>query len=219
MGFGSHATRVSAPKRDWTIAPLRPPPTSPRIQRPAAKCPAVCFVVTKLPTLGPNTRRNLAGFPIASRVRRKRQRLRSNRLIASAAARFHISRYSSAASLPIIPSVYLPRSCRHGPSPPAVRCCAIVGYTEVGPQSSRCSSADRNFWFDLGGEGLRYYLPVSHHKRVGSEFVRIVCCFRSPDNIGVITLDGSLLHRKRGARFRKLRNEGLKERLDRLRAS
>src|ERR1039458_4374241 len=110
MGFGSHATRVSAPKRDWTIAPLRPPPTSPRIQRPAAKCPAVCFVVTKLPTLGPNTRRNLAAFPIASRVRRKRQRLRSNRLIESAAARFHISRYSSAAALPISPSVSRPRS-------------------------------------------------------------------------------------------------------------
>src|ERR1017187_4920711 len=108
MGFGSHATRVSAPKRDWTIAPLRPPPTSPRIQRPAAKCPAVCFVVTKLPTLGPNKRRNLAAFPIAPRVRRKGQRLRSNRLIESAAARFHISRYSSAAALPISPSVSRP---------------------------------------------------------------------------------------------------------------
>src|ERR1039457_1382367 len=68
------------------------------------------FVVTKLPTLGPNTRRNLAAFPIASRVRRKRQRLRSNRLIESAAARFHISRYSSAAALPISPSVSRPRS-------------------------------------------------------------------------------------------------------------
>ena len=110
MGFGSHATRVSARKRDRAIAPLRPPPTSPRIQRPAAKCPAVHFVVTKLPTFGPNTRRNLAAFPIASRVRRKRQRLRSNRLIESAAARFHISRYSSAAALPISPSVYHSRS-------------------------------------------------------------------------------------------------------------
>jgi hypothetical protein len=133
MGFGSHATRVSAPKRDWTIAPLRPPPTSPRIQRPAAKCPAVCFVVTKLPTLGPNTRRNLAAFPIASRVRRKRQRLRSNRLIESAAARFHISRYSSAAALPISPSVSRPVA--QFPRAPSSDRNLTAGRTLAGPLS------------------------------------------------------------------------------------
>ena len=82
------------------------------------------FVVTKLPTLGPNTRRNLAAFPIASRVRRKRQRLRSNRLIESAAARFHISRYSSAAALPISPSVSRPLPCAHAPRTPIGERCA-----------------------------------------------------------------------------------------------
>ena len=70
--------------------------------------------------------------------------------------------------------------------------------------------------FDLGSEGLGYYLPVPHNKRVGSEFVRIVCCFCSPENIRVITLNASLLHRERGARLCKLRNEGLKEGLDRV---
>jgi hypothetical protein len=70
--------------------------------------------------------------------------------------------------------------------------------------------------FNLSSEGLGYYLPVPHNKCVGSEFVRIVCCFCGPENIGVITLNASLLHRKRGTRLSKLRNESLKEGLDRV---
>ena len=69
--------------------------------------------------------------------------------------------------------------------------------------------------FDLGGEGLRYDLPVPHKKCVGSEFVGIVRCFGRPENIAVIALNRSVLHRERGARLCKLRNEGLKEGLDR----
>src|ERR1035438_3953206 len=91
------------------------------------------FVVTKLPTLGPNTRRNLAAFPIASRVRRKRQRLRSNRLIESAAARFHISRYSSAAALPISPSVSRPVA--QFPRAPSSDRNLTAGRTLAGPLS------------------------------------------------------------------------------------
>ncbi|MFN0169179.1 MAG: hypothetical protein ACKV22_22375 [Bryobacteraceae bacterium] len=53
--------------------------------------------------------------------------------------------------------------------------------------------------FDLGGEGLGYDFPVPHNKRIGREFVRVICCFAGPQNIGVITLNRSLLHRKRGA--------------------
>jgi hypothetical protein len=65
--------------------------------------------------------------------------------------------------------------------------------------------------FDLGSEGLGCYFPIPHNKRVRCEFVRIVCCFRSPENIGVIAIDASLLHRERGARLCKLRNEALEE--------
>ena len=63
--------------------------------------------------------------------------------------------------------------------------------------------------FDLGSEGLRDDSPVPHNKCVGRKFVRIVCCFCGPENIGVITFNASLLHRKRGARLCKLRNEQL----------
>src|SRR5215813_14053488 len=69
--------------------------------------------------------------------------------------------------------------------------------------------------FDLSSKGLRYYLPIPHHKCVGSEFIRIVRCIGRPENIAVIALNRSVLHSERGARLCKLRNEGLKERLDR----
>jgi hypothetical protein len=82
-------------------------------------------------------------------------------------------------------------------------------YAEV--YSTGCSALP----FDLGSEGLRYYLPVPHNKCVGSEFVRIVRCFGRPENIAVIALNRSVLHRERGARLCKLGNEGLKEGLDR----
>jgi hypothetical protein len=68
---------------------------------------------------------------------------------------------------------------------------------------------------DLGSEGLRYYLLVPHNKCVGSEFVRIVRCFGRPNNIAVIALNRSVLHRERGSRLCKFGEEGLKERLDR----
>jgi hypothetical protein len=64
---------------------------------------------------------------------------------------------------------------------------------------------------------LGYDFPVPHNKRVGSEFVGIVSCFRGPENIGVVTLNASLLHRKRRARLAELRNQGLKEGFDRVR--
>ena len=50
--------------------------------------------------------------------------------------------------------------------------------------------------FDLGSERLGNYFPIPHHKGIGSEFVRIVGRFRSPNNIGVITVNRSVLHRK-----------------------
>ena len=68
--------------------------------------------------------------------------------------------------------------------------------------------------FDFGSEGLRYYLPVPHNKCVGSEFVRIFPCLGRPENIAVIALNRLVMHRERGARLCKLRNEVLKERLD-----
>jgi hypothetical protein len=68
--------------------------------------------------------------------------------------------------------------------------------------------------FDFGSEGLRYYLPVPHNKCVGSEFVRIFPCLGRPENIAVIALNRPVMHRERGARPCKLRNEVLKERLD-----
>jgi hypothetical protein len=33
--------------------------------------------------------------------------------------------------------------------------------------------------------------PVLHNKNIGGEFVPIPCCFRSPENAGVIPLDGA----------------------------
>ena len=68
---------------------------------------------------------------------------------------------------------------------------------------------------DLGSERLRDYLPVPYNKCVCSELVRIVRCFGRPDNIAVIAVNRSMLHRERGARLCKLRNKGRKEGLDR----
>ena len=65
--------------------------------------------------------------------------------------------------------------------------------------------------FDLSSERLGYYLSVLHNKRISSEFVRIVCCLCGPENVGVIPINGAQLHRKRGARLRKLRKEGFKK--------
>ena len=45
---------------------------------------------------------------------------------------------------------------------------------------------------------------------MGSEFVRIVGCFRGPENEGVIPLNAAQLHGKRGARLCKLRYKSLK---------
>src|SRR5215831_20920277 len=70
--------------------------------------------------------------------------------------------------------------------------------------------------FNLSSEGLSYYFFVPHNEGVSREFVQIVCCFRGPENVGVITVDGSVLHCKRGARLSKLRNECLKNGLDRV---
>jgi hypothetical protein len=43
--------------------------------------------------------------------------------------------------------------------------------------------------FDVGSERLGNYFPIPYHKSIGSEFVRIVHRFRSPNNIGVITVN------------------------------
>src|SRR5262249_15769970 len=82
-------------------------------------------------------------------------------------------------------------------------------------RSAGCSA----LWFDLSGEGLRDYLPIPHNKCVGTKFIRIGRCVGGPQNIAVIALSRSVLHRERGTRLCKLRNEGLKERLDRGRTS
>jgi hypothetical protein len=74
-------------------------------------------------------------------------------------------------------------------------------------------------WFDASSKGLRDYFSIPHDERVGGKFVRIVGCFRGPDNIGMITVNGSLLDGERRARFGKLRNEGLKEGFDGVRTS
>jgi hypothetical protein len=78
-------------------------------------------------------------------------------------------------------------------------------------QGEVCCTGCSALRLDFGSEGLRYYFPVPHNKGVGGEFVRIVCCFCGPENVGVIPLNASQLHRKRGARLCKLRNEGLKK--------
>ena len=66
----------------------------------------------------------------------------------------------------------------------------------------------------LAANDWGYYFPVPHDKSVGSEFVPIVRCFCAPKNVTVISLNATQLHRKRGARLSKLRNEGLKKGLD-----
>ena len=68
------------------MAPLRPPHTSCRVRRAAAECPSGSLADADFCSAQPNTKRNNAAFPIASRVRRNRQRLRSNGLIKSAAS-------------------------------------------------------------------------------------------------------------------------------------
>ena len=45
--------------------------------------------------------------------------------------------------------------------------------------------------FDLSTEGLVYYFPVPHNKSFGSEVTPILCCFRGPENVGVIPLNGA----------------------------
>jgi hypothetical protein len=68
------------------MARLRPPRTFLRARRAHTKCLTDSFADTDRCSAQPNTRRNRAAFPIASRVRRNRQRLRSNGLIESAAS-------------------------------------------------------------------------------------------------------------------------------------
>jgi hypothetical protein len=51
-------------------------------------------------------------------------------------------------------------------------------------RSTGCSALP----FNLGSKGLRYYLPVSHNKCIGSEFVRTVLRFGRPNNITVIAI-------------------------------
>jgi hypothetical protein len=68
---------------------------------------------------------------------------------------------------------------------------------------------------DFSGKGLSYYFPVPHKKCVGSEFVRIVCCFCGPENVSVVPDNGSYLHGKGRAWLSELRNEGLKKGLNR----
>src|SRR5947209_4516608 len=64
---------------------------------------------------------------------------------------------------------------------------------------------------DLGSEGLSYDLSVPYDKCIGSEFVRIICCFCRPENVRVISLNTSQLHGEGGARLFKLRSEDLKK--------
>jgi hypothetical protein len=74
----------------------------------------------------------------------------------------------------------------------------------------------RGLRYDFGSERLRYDFSVPHNKRVGSHFVRIVRRFRTPKNVGVVTLNVSLLYHKRGSRFCKLQNESFEKRSYRL---
>ncbi len=67
------------------------------------------------------------------------------------------------------------------------------------------------FGDDLGGEGLRYYLSVPDYKRVGGDFVNIVRCLCTPQDVSVFAFYGLLMHRKRRARLGKLGKDRLKK--------
>src|SRR5437868_10590517 len=53
---------------------------------------------------------------------------------------------------------------------------------------------------DLGGKGLGYYFLVPHKEGVSSAFVCVVLGLCIPQDVGIVTFNGPLLHRKRCTR-------------------
>ena len=53
---------------------------------------------------------------------------------------------------------------------------------------------------DLGGKGLGYYFLVPHKEGVSSAFVCVVLGLCIPQDVGIVTFNGPLVHRKRCTR-------------------
>src|SRR5215475_10441408 len=65
---------------------------------------------------------------------------------------------------------------------------------------------------NLAGEGLGHDLAVPHDERVRTYLVHVVGSLRGPQNVGIVALDGLLLHAECCARFAKLRQQRLEQR-------
>jgi hypothetical protein len=51
---------------------------------------------------------------------------------------------------------------------------------------------------------MRYDFPVPHYKRIGPSVVHVICRFRIPANVGVVSFDAPLLQGELSARLCKL---------------
>src|ERR1700724_3082500 len=80
--------------------------------------------------------------------------------------------------------------------------------------SSRRGTQRSMLWGNLRGERLHRDFSIPHYERVSCEFIEIVCCFSTPDQIGIITLEDCGMHFLRRAGFSKLREQSLKQCLD-----
>src|SRR5262249_42407564 len=103
----------------------------------------------------------------------------------------------------------------------ALTCCrkpqrgTSVGWRQSG--AVLCWAASRNAGVfsalgrNLAGEGLGHDLAVPHDERVRAYLVHVVGSLRGPQNVGIVALDGLLLHAECCARFAKLRKHRLEQ--------
>src|SRR5262249_6005335 len=59
---------------------------------------------------------------------------------------------------------------------------------------------------------LGHDLAIPHDERVRTYLVHVVSSLRGPQHVGIVALDGPLLHAECGARFAKLRQQRLEQR-------
>jgi hypothetical protein len=90
--------------------------------------------------------------------------------------------------------------------------------TPAGQQKDRYSTRDvfSALGGSFGGEGLGHDLAVPHDERVRAYLVHVVGSLRAPQNVGIVALDGLLVHTECGTRFAKLRKHRLEQRPNRV---
>jgi len=90
------------------------------------------------------------------------------------------ARIETAAILSQHPHTQMPRC--HGTSASSSFVLFVVG------------EAGSPLWCHLRSERLRHYFSVPDHKGVGCQFIVVVYCFSTPDEIGIIALEDRRAH-------------------------